>query len=227
MKKHGPKQRSRSANSWRALLAKTVAKVFLVDDTIRTLRGQFDLISIERRHILENITAFCKSEETSRLVFICTHNSRRSHIAQIWAQTAAAYFNAENVVAYSGGTEATAFNPRAVSAMRNLGFEIESNTAEENPHYIVRYSDTHPSFEVFSKKHDDVANPSSGFAAIMTCTHADENCPVVAGASFRISLPFDDPKDYDGTNRESIVYHQRSLEIGREILYAFSQIKNQ
>lgn len=199
--------------------------MFLVDDTIRTLLSEVDMISAERKHLLENISAFCKSEQTSRLIFICTHNSRRSHIAQIWAQTAASYFSVENVVAYSGGTEATAFNPRAVGAMRSLGFEIEAKTADENPRYTVRYSNTHQSLEVFSKRYNDVANPSNAFAAIMTCTHADENCPVVAGAAVRISLPFDDPKDYDGTGLESIKYKERSLEIGREILYAFSQIR--
>jgi len=199
--------------------------MFFVEDTIKKLITEFDRISAERRHLLENLATFCKSERNALLIFICTHNSRRSHIAQIWAQTASSYFNIENVIAYSGGTEATEFNHRAVNAMRKLGFGIEQKTTGENPHYIIRYSDTYPSFEVFSKRYDDVENSTTGFAAIMTCAHADNNCPVVAGASVRISLPFDDPKDYDGTNLESIKYHERAHEIGREMLYAFSQIK--
>jgi arsenate reductase (thioredoxin) len=44
----------------------------------------------------------------------------------------------------------------------------------------------------------------------------------VVGAEKRISLPFDDPKDFDGTNQEAIKYHERVLEIGREICFAFS-----
>jgi len=199
--------------------------MFLVENTIMKLIGESDKIPPERKHILESISAFCKSDQVSTLIFICTHNSRRSHIAQVWAQTAAAYFNVPNVIAYSGGTEATAFNPRAVSALRNLGFKIERKTSGTNPHYIIQYSDKHPSFEVFSKRYDNPKNPSTGFAAILTCTHADENCPVVAGASVRISLPFDDPKDFDNTDLEPAMYNERSLEIGREILYAFSQIK--
>lgn len=199
--------------------------MFFVENTIAKLIGEFDTITLERKHILENISAFCKSEQGARLVFICTHNSRRSHIAQIWAQTAAAYFNVTNVLSYSGGTEATAFNLKAVNAMRHLGFKIDPKTSGNNPHYIVQYSDTHPSFEVFSKKYDDFENPSSGFAAIMTCTQAYENCPIVAGASVRISLSYNDPKDFDGTDLETAMYNERSLEIGREILYLFSQNK--
>ncbi|HZY79525.1 MAG TPA: protein-tyrosine-phosphatase [Cyclobacteriaceae bacterium] len=198
--------------------------MFFVEDTIRNLLREFDRVPQHRKVILNDIAGFCRSTSPANLVFICTHNSRRSHISQVWAQTAAAYFNTSHVASYSGGTEATAFNPRAVRAMRELGFEIEVATNNQNPRYLVRYSDAHPSFEVFSKKYDDRENPSTGFAAIMTCTHADENCPVVSGASVRISLPFDDPKDFDGTDVERIKYHERSLEIGREILYAFSQI---
>ncbi|HMJ70378.1 MAG TPA: hypothetical protein VK508_15845 [Cyclobacteriaceae bacterium] len=205
--------------------------MFFVDEILRSLCEEFQRISDERKTALRELASFVQqkisSQQASELVFICTHNSRRSHIAQIWAQTAASYFNVPNVNAYSGGTEATAFNPRAVDALRSLGFKIEMITSGVNPRYTVRYSDNHPGLEVFSKKYDDLENPASQFAAIMTCTHADENCPVIAGAAKRISLPFHDPKDFDRTSMESIKYHERCLEIGREIMYAFSQIKKQ
>jgi arsenate reductase len=58
----------------------------------------------------------------------------------------------------------------------------------------------------------------------MTCTHADENCPLVAGADVRISLPYDDPKAFDNTPLEAAKYTERVHEIGREILYAFSLV---
>jgi len=199
--------------------------MFLVENTITQLLGEFEKISRERKNILENLSRFAASHQPSEFIFICTHNSRRSHIAQIWAQTAAAYFNIPDVVAYSGGTDVTAFDRRAVDALRGLGFQINLKTTGSNPHYDVRYSDHHPSFDVFSKKYDDQENPTNGFAAIMTCTHAEENCPVIRGASVRIALPFDDPKEFDGTNLETAKYRERSLEIGREILYAFSKIK--
>ncbi len=203
--------------------------MFFVAETIRHLTQEFERIPNERKRILQSIELFVKSKmsnlQTAELVFICTHNSRRSHIAQIWAQTAAAYFSFPDMKVYSGGTEATAFNPRAAEALRRIGFIVEKMSNNSNPRYRIQYSDTFPAFEVFSKKYDDPENPASGFAAIMTCTHADENCPVVMGSTARISLPFDDPKDFDETNMESIKYNERSLEIGREILYVFSQIK--
>jgi arsenate reductase len=199
--------------------------MFFAEETIKRLVKESEIVSNERKTILRSLAAFARDNDSPALIFICTHNSRRSHISQIWAQTAAAYFDIPNVRSYSGGTEATAFNPRAVEALRKLGFVITQTTTDSNPRYIVQYSDDHPSFEVFSKKYDDSANPSREFAAIMTCTHADENCPIVTGAATRISLPFDDPKDFDGTDLESAKYLERSLDIGREILYAFSQIK--
>jgi arsenate reductase len=201
--------------------------MFFVSETIEHLTHEFEIIPPGRKQILKGISDFIDSHKVANIIFICTHNSRRSHIARVWAQMAASYFNISNVYAYSGGTEATAFNPRAVGALRKIGFRIEEKVGGSNPRYNVRYSDQHPGFEVFSKKYSDLENPQENFAAIMTCTHADENCPVVTGASTRISLPYDDPKDFDGTSLETIKYEERSLEIGREILYAFSQIKRQ
>ena len=159
------------------------------------------------------------------MIFICTHNSRRSHIAQIWAQAAAAYYGIENFVSYSGGTEATAFNPRAVKAMREAGFNIEATSGGTNPHYEVRFSNEAHALIAFSKKFDSEDNPQKDFAAVMTCSHADENCPVVSGMEKRISLPYDDPKDFDDTPQEGLKYAERVREIGTEILYAFSQVK--
>lgn len=92
-----------------------------------------------------------KAGEKAELIFICTHNSRRSHIAQVWAQTAATYYNVPNVVAYSGGTEATAFNPRAVKAMEEAGFKITKTTEGTNPVYEVRFSDDATFIKAFSK----------------------------------------------------------------------------
>jgi arsenate reductase (thioredoxin) len=158
------------------------------------------------------------------LNFVCTHNSRRSHISQIWAQAAARYYGIENVETFSGGTEATAFNPRAVTAMQQAGFDISTIKDDNNPVYKVKFSNDAPALTVFSKKYDDDFNPKADFAAIMTCSHADENCPFIPGAK-RIALTYDDPKDFDGTPQEATKYTERVHEIGREILYAFSQVK--
>jgi arsenate reductase len=199
-----------------------------LEETIKSLVKNFDAIPAERKEILKQLTDYVqaktKKNEKIELIFICTHNSRRSHISQIWGQAAAAYYGIPNVVSYSGGTEATAFNPRAVTAMQEAGFKINATSEGPNPVYEVGFSDDANGVIAFSKKYDSEANPQKGFAAIMTCSHADENCPVVFGMEKRISLPYNDPKDFDGTPQEAAKYSERVKEIGTEILFAFSQV---
>jgi arsenate reductase len=199
-----------------------------IRENIEQFEKDYVLIPESRKQILEQLSAFVvtkqKAGQPAELNFICTHNSRRSHISQIWAQAAATYYGAENVRCYSGGTEATAFNPRAVRAMSEVGFRIIKEHETENPRYEVHFAESQKPLIAFSKVYSDPFNPSMGFAAIMTCSHADENCPLVIGAETRISLPFNDPKDFDGTAQEAMKYHERVLEIGREICYAFSQV---
>jgi arsenate reductase (thioredoxin) len=200
-----------------------------LQNLISQFETQFSEIPENRKLILKQLADFIKAKQQSNesidLNFICIHNSRRSHIAQVWAQTAAANYGIENVHCYSGGTEATAFNPRAVKAMNKVGFGISKTTDSENPLYEMSFSETEKPLIAFSKRYDDPFNPINRFAAIMTCSHADENCPLVIGAEKRISLPYDDPKDFDGTNQEGEKYHERVLEIGREIAFAFSLVK--
>jgi arsenate reductase (thioredoxin) len=193
------------------------------------LVNEFSKISDDRKSALADLTKFVqertRNHRPSALTFICTHNSRRSHISQIWAQAAATFYGIDNVNCYSGGTEATAFNPRAVNAMIDAGFTITVTKPGDNPIYAVTFSDSVAPLTIFSKRYDDTVNPSKDFAAVMTCSHADQNCPVVTGAAKRISLPYDDPKDFDGTPLETQKYAERVDEIGREILFAFSNIK--
>jgi arsenate reductase len=200
-----------------------------LEQTVKTLINDFGSISPERKEILYQLTHFIQAQNRSGhpvyLNFICTHNSRRSHLSQLWAQAAAHYYGISNVFCFSGGTEATAFNPRAVTAMQNAGFSIAITNDGMNPVYQVRFSNEGSPVVAFSKKYDDPVNPNRDFAAIMTCSHAAENCPLVIGAVSRIALTYDDPKDFDGTPQESAKYAERVREIGREILYAFSQVK--
>ncbi len=156
------------------------------------------------------------------LNFICTHNSRRSHLGQIWATLSAHYYGIERVSAFSGGTEATAFNPRAVAAIERAGFGV-SKSPGENPHYLVRHSLQAKESECFSKRFDDDFNPQVDFAAIMTCSDADRNCPLISGAT-RLSLPYLDPKAGDDTPEEAQLYDERCEQLACEMLYVFEQV---
>lgn len=200
-----------------------------LNQTIQEVKSQVSNVPEERKEELDALAQFIKDKvengEKARLTFICTHNSRRSHMSQIWAATAAAdYGMSDHVETYSGGTEATAFNPRAVKAMKKMGFKIES-TGEENPVYSVTYAEKGPVMKCWSKVFEDPANPSKGFAAVMTCSHADEACPIVPGAEARFSIPYEDPKAADNTPEEAERYLERSGQIAIEMFYVFSKIR--
>lgn len=164
------------------------------------------------------------SDKEINLNYICTHNSRRSQFGQVWGKVVAAFFGYSQIKTFSGGVEVTACNERTIKALETTGFAIE-NPGGENPKYQVTYSENAPAIELFSKQFDNEVNPESDFAAIMTCSHADENCPFIPGAQ-RISVTYEDPKAFDDTPQESEAYLERSKQIATEMKYVFSQIKN-
>ena len=189
-----------------------------------------DSISAERKIILQPLIDYIQLKVTNgspiNLNFICTHNSRRSHLSQVWAQTMASYYNLKNVYCYSGGTEATALFPVVASTLENTGFHIEMLSNGSNPVYSIKYSkNAHPVIG-FSKIYDATFNPISDFVAILTCSSADQGCPFIAGAEKRIPITFDDPKAFDNTPQQLEKYHERSLQISTEMKYVFSKIVN-
>lgn len=192
---------------------------------LKGLLTEFDQIPSDRQIKLQELANYIQDRleknQSVQLNFICTHNSRRSHISQIWASTAVCYFGLENIKCFSGGTEATAFNPRAVAAMKRAGFHIEKSTIGRNPRYQVYFSDNTLPIEVFSKTYDNPINPKVDFAAIMTCDHADENCPFIPNA-WRFVLTYEDPKVTDDTEEESERYDERVRQIGRELFFMMS-----
>lgn len=190
----------------------------------------FDALAIteERKAVLQPMVTYIqnkkKEQQTIRLNFICTHNSRRSHLSQIWAQTMAHYFGVPKVHCYSGGTEATALFPKVAETLTAQGFHIQMLSTQDNPVYAIKYDDNEEAVVCFSKCYDDSFNPSTGFAAIMTCNSADEACPMVIGAEARFPIKYDDPKAFDGTELQTAKYAERSLEIAREMWWVFSQL---
>src|SRR5262245_33382790 len=191
--------------------------------------AEFDQIPEERRAQLAEIAVFVRTRvrlgQPALLTFICTHNSRRSHLAQVWAKVAATYYGAHGVETFSGGTEATAFNPRAIQALKRAGFAIATSEPDKsNPRYQVRFHDSGLTMECFSKVYYEDPNPKKDFCAVMTCSQADQSCPLVAGAALRIAVPYEDPKAFDGTPEETERYDERCKQIAREMLYIFSKV---
>lgn len=198
-----------------------------IENVIKTLN--FESISEERKIVLQPLIDYIQGKvnkhQEIRLNLICTHNSRRSHLSQVWAQTAAAHYGIKNVFSYSGGTEATAMFPMAAKTLAKQGFQIKTIAEGINPVYAIKYSaNAHPVIG-FSKTFDDDFNPQSEFAAILTCSSADQGCPFIAGAEVRIPITFEDPKAFDNTPLQAEKYEERSLQIATEMFYVFSQIK--
>ena len=184
-------------------------------------------VSNERKIVLQVLIDYIQPKvvdfEAIRLNFICTHNSRRSHLSQVWAQTMAHYFGLTQVYCYSGGTEATAMFSKVAATLALQGFQIQSLSEGANPVYALKYTENEAPIICFSKTFDDAFNPSSHYAAIMTCSTADEGCPFIAGADQRLPIRYDDPKTFDGTELMDLKYQERSLEIAAEMYYVFSQ----
>lgn len=191
--------------------------------------AEFSSISDERRTLLTKLANYISEEgikaEPIHLVYICTHNSRRSHFGQVWAHIASRYFDVPNVFTYSGGTEATAFNINAINALRKVGFNVSANDEiSSNPIYHLRFDDSEAPIICFSKVYDHTDNPSSGFAAIMTCSDAEQNCPFIPGVELRIGTTYDDPKAFDNTPQQDEKYSERCAQIAREVLFVFSLV---
>src|SRR5690606_8686823 len=96
-------------------------------------------ISKERKVLLQPLIDYIQQKVNNKTVinlnFICTHNSRRSHLTQIWAQVAASYFDIRNVHCYSGGTEETAMFPMVVKTLLKQGFNVFQLSENNNPVY--------------------------------------------------------------------------------------------
>lgn len=193
------------------------------------LAAKFESITDERKTILHQLSKYIQLKQDQHqpvnLVYVCTHNSRRSHFGQIWAAVAADYYQIKNVHTYSGGTEATSFNPNAIKALTTIGFDVTTTENGNNPKYKVLFG-KNESTTCFSKVYDDEANPKSNFAAIMTCSDAEENCPFIPGVELRIGTTYDDPKAFDGTTQQDEKYLERANQIALESLYVFSKIPN-
>ncbi|WP_063833022.1 hypothetical protein [Aureispira sp. CCB-QB1] len=193
------------------------------------LEQSFGQIINHRQQQLLRLSTFLKEKihasQTPDIIAICTHNSRRSHLAQIWLAIAADYYQTPSIRTFSGGTEATAFNHRTVAALQQIGLKITTdNTNLLNPVYQIRWNDSMPPYLAFSKQYEAPPNPRKDFAALVVCSHADIHCPIVFGSALKIALPYADPKAFDGTDLEAVEYLKTCRLIALEMLFVLKQI---
>ncbi|WP_144282453.1 low molecular weight phosphatase family protein [Chryseobacterium echinoideorum] len=198
-----------------------------IKERCEILTKNFKEISPERKALLEKLAAHIQGKINENneinLIYVCTHNSRRSHLGQIWAKVAADFYGF-NINTFSAGTEATTFNQNVINALISGGFEVKKADGTANPKYEVFFGNGKVNL-CFSKTIDDESLPKENFAAVMTCGDADENCPFIPGCDLRIGTTYFDPKSYDHSVLQDEKYTERSNQIAMECLYVFSLIK--
>tara|TARA_B110000902_G_C14271633_1_gene573391 strand:+ start:1878 stop:2513 length:636 start_codon:yes stop_codon:yes gene_type:complete len=188
-------------------------KVSILDDRKLLLLKIAEAIAIEHsKNAIVNLN------------FICTHNSRRSQLGQVWSSFGAHYFNL-HIDAFSGGTEVTAFHRNTVKTLQKVGFHFQlEDFSHQNPKYTITFDGANKALLGFSKVYNDAIN-TGPFMAITTCNNADTNCPFIPTASHRFHMPFLDPKASDGTVQQDETYLKTNQQIAGEIYFVFSQVK--
>ena len=165
-----------------------------------------------------------EQQNTVKITFICTHNSRRSQFSQIWAYISSLYFKLDFIKPFSGGTEIDTVNLNVINSLINTGLKIEK-TLRGKAIYQLKSFKKDKGINLYSKVYNSKLNPSEHFIAIMTCSDADQMCPVIKGAYKKISLPYSDPRVADNTILEKEVYNQTCSIIAKEMFYLMKQVK--
>ncbi|MCG1037755.1 hypothetical protein [Polaribacter sargassicola] len=184
-------------------------------------------LNSERRDILLNIAnKIIEEYNNNKLVninFICTHNSRRSQMAQVWAFFAAQYFNL-NINSFSGGTEITSFNRNTIKTLQKASIKFQlDDFSHQNPKYLISFKGISKTLLVFSKRYDYKENKTP-FIAITTCDNANAKCLFIPEASRRFHLPFEDPQSSENTELRDKKYLEINEKIAAEIYFIFLEI---
>ena len=118
-----------------------------------------------------------------RVLFLCTHNSCRSQMAEGLVN----HFLGDRFAAFSAGTEATRVNPLAARVLMELGIDIGHHR---------------------SKTLDDFAGESFDYV-ITLCGDANEKCPLFFGGVQRVHIGFDDPSRLKGSEEDVLPEYRR------------------
>jgi arsenate reductase len=121
--------------------------------------------------------------ERARVLFLCTHNSARSQMAEGLLRQLAG----DRVEVHSAGTEATRVRPLAIRAMDEVGVNISEQESKTLDRYL------HEPFDY----------------VITVCDEANEACPFFPGAQSRLHWSFEDPSKAEGSEEERLVVFRR------------------
>ena len=122
--------------------------------------------------------AAAEGGERARVLFLCTHNSARSQMAEGLLR----HLAGDRFESHSAGTEATRVRPRAIRAMEEIGVDISGQESKT----LERYQQ-----EPFDY-------------VITVCDDANEACPFFPGAQSRLHWSFKDPSKAEGSEEERL-----------------------
>ena len=179
-----------------------------------------------RKALLDKMAKHFRSDKAGAKtwLFVCTHNSRRSQMAQAMWLAVTEYYNLGEIGAYSAGTQQTALHFYALMALEHAGFQFLKSKEGKNPHYALLDNTNQEVKLLYSKTLEDSSLPQEEFTAIMVCDHADANCPFVPGAGARFGLHYSDPKAYDSSPDPLQHYDDTLCQITHELLYIASRV---
>ena len=104
--------------------------------------------------IAKSIIQLISEKRKINLNFICTHNSRRSQLAQVWSSYASSYFKLNKIESFSGGTEVSAFFRNTVKTLQEVGFIFQ----------LIEFSHQNPYYSISSHQH---VKPIIGFSKLV------------------------------------------------------------
>ncbi|MFN3190211.1 MAG: protein-tyrosine-phosphatase [Aureliella sp.] len=193
-------------------------------ETIELIQTATTSVPSERLHLLQQAALDLRNRvgsATANALFVCTHNSRRSHFADLWFRVGLSLYGVDGIRSESCGTEVTECNPRTIASLKRSGFGCQEKSEAPNPRYSIATSDAERPFpftaELFSKSFECPEVPRDNVVAFMCCDDADARCPTVPGAVARYALSYVDPKASDGTPAEAATYDERSQQIAAEM----------
>ena len=117
--------------------------------------------------------------EKPRVLFLCTGNSARSQMAEALLRKMAG----NHFEVHSAGLEPTVIHPMTVKVLEEIGIDTSEQYAKPLTTYLGK---THFSY------------------LITVCSKAEERCPFFPGMGQRLHWPFDDPADFDGSDKERL-----------------------
>jgi arsenate reductase len=122
--------------------------------------------------------AAAEATQRRRVLFLCTHNSARSQMAEGLLR----HLSGDRFEVMSAGTEATHVRPLAIRAMDEIGVDISFQESKSLERYL------HETFDY----------------VITVCDDANEACPFFPGASQRLHWSFEDPSRAEGPEEERL-----------------------